>query len=128
MQIEVKVWDTKLLIFFQDLKLDKGGLKVVCVGSVWKSWEYMKDGFVDEIHESGTVDELSLLRLTASAALGACYLAAEKIDWLFTKPYEKNVETFYHYKRLNYVKSVEALPETEVEFIPCGGKSMKENL
>ncbi|XP_034179447.1 N-acetylglucosamine kinase isoform X1 [Osmia lignaria lignaria] len=111
-----------------DLKLDKGGLKVVCVGSVWKSWEFMKNGFVDEIHESGTVDELSLLRLTASAALGACYLAAEKIDWLFTKSYEKNIETFYHYKRLNYVKSVEALPETEMEFIPCGGISMKENL
>lgn len=105
-----------------DLKLEHGGLKVICVGSVWKSWHFMKNGFLDTIHDSRTLDELSLYRLTTSAAIGACYLAAEKINWIFTKPYEKNMEKFFHYKRVNYVKSVEALPEPETKFVTCGGK------
>lgn len=79
---------------------------MICVGSVWKSWEYMKDAFLNEIHDSKSVDELSLLRLTVSAAVGASYVAAEQINWAFPKPYEKNVEQFYHYKRENYVKPV----------------------
>ncbi|XP_024227790.1 N-acetyl-D-glucosamine kinase isoform X1 [Bombus impatiens] len=87
-----------------DLKLAKGGLKVVCVGSVWKSWDVMKDVFIDEIHESRALDELTMIRLTATAALGACYLAAEEIDWFFTKPYEDNIEVFHQYKRKNYIK------------------------
>lgn len=87
-----------------ELKLAHGGLKVICVGSVWKSWKFMQDGFLNEVHNSGLIDELSLIRLTASSALGACYLAAEKIDCPFTKPYADNAETFFHYKRDNYVK------------------------
>ncbi|XP_015439368.1 PREDICTED: N-acetyl-D-glucosamine kinase isoform X2 [Dufourea novaeangliae] len=88
------------------LKLGHGGLQIICVGSVWKSWEHMKDAFLNEIHDSNVIDELTLLRLTTSAAVGACYVAAEKIDWAFTKPYKDNVETFYHYNRKNYVKPV----------------------
>lgn len=91
-----------------DLKLAQGGLKVICVGSVWKSWKYMKNGFVNEIHDRHVVDELSLLRLTTSSALGACYLAAEKINCQFVKPYDSNVEIFFHYKRDRY-------PETQKE-------------
>ncbi|XP_014484953.1 PREDICTED: N-acetyl-D-glucosamine kinase [Dinoponera quadriceps] len=82
-----------------DLKLAPGGLKVICVGSVWKSWKFMEKGFVDEIRDRRVVDELSLLRLTTTSALGACYLAAEKINCPFVKPYDDNVEIFFHYKR-----------------------------
>ncbi|KYQ49056.1 N-acetyl-D-glucosamine kinase [Trachymyrmex zeteki] len=85
-----------------DLKLAHGGLKVICIGSVWKSWKFIKNGFVNEIHNRNVVDELSLLHLTTSAALGACYLAAEKINCSFVKPYDSNVETFFHYKRDHY--------------------------
>lgn len=87
-----------------DLKLCHGGLKVICVGSVWKSWKFMKEGFLNEIHNSLVIDELTLLRLTATSALGACYLAAEKINCPFVKPYDENVETFFHYKRDHYGK------------------------
>lgn len=62
----------------------------------------MKNGFVNEIHNRCVVDELSLLRLTTTSALGACYLAAEKINCQFVKPYDSNVEIFFHYKRDNY--------------------------
>lgn len=92
----------KQVIKFQDLKLAHGGLKVVCVGSVWKSWDYLKSGFIEEIHQSCMIDELTLLRLTTSAALGACYLAADKIDCTtVVKTYSSNSESFYHYKRAN---------------------------
>lgn len=59
----------------------------------------MEKGFVGEIRDRYVVDELSLLRLTTTSALGACYLAAEKINCPFVKPYDSNVETFFHYKR-----------------------------
>lgn len=62
----------------------------------------MENGFVNEIHNRNVVDELSLLRLTTTSALGACYLAAEKIDCPFVKPYDSNVEIFFHYKRDYY--------------------------
>lgn len=62
----------------------------------------MKNGFVNEIHNRSIVDELSLLHLTTTSALGACYLAAEKINCPFVKPYDSNVENFFHYKRDHY--------------------------
>ncbi|XP_054008804.1 N-acetyl-D-glucosamine kinase-like [Hylaeus anthracinus] len=101
-----------------DIKLHEGGLNVVCVGSVWKSWGFMKDAFLEEIHDSHAIDELTLLRLTASSAIGAGYLAAEKIDWIFTKPYEKNINVLYHYKRENYVKPTIKI-ESEVQLVSC---------
>lgn len=64
----------------------------------------MKEGFIDEIHRGLIVDELSLLNLTATSALGSSYLAAEKIDCPFVKPYDENVQVFFHYKRDNYGK------------------------
>ncbi|CAK9795408.1 N-acetyl-D-glucosamine kinase [Anthophora plagiata] len=102
-----------------ELKLAHGGLKILCVGSVWKSWDLMRNAFVNEIHESKTVDELTMIRLTVSSGIGACYLAAEKINWVFTKPYEKNFEVFYRYKRENYVKPQEDLTESSIVFVPC---------
>ena len=81
----------------------------------------MKDTFIDEIHKSHALDELTMIRLTVSAALGACYLAAEKIGWLFTKSYEDNTEVFYHYKRSNYVKpeTTKDLIEPTGDQVPC---------
>jgi len=62
----------------------------------------MENGFINEIHNSRIVDELSLLRLTTTSAMGASYLAAEKINCPFVKPYDSNVEVFFHYKRDHY--------------------------
>ncbi|XP_014610703.1 PREDICTED: N-acetyl-D-glucosamine kinase [Polistes canadensis] len=87
-----------------DLKLSDGGLKVICVGSVWKSWKFMKEGFIDEIHSGLIIDELSLLNLTATSALGSSYLAAEQMNCPFVKPYNENVQVFFHYKRDHYGK------------------------
>ncbi|XP_033324976.1 N-acetylglucosamine kinase isoform X2 [Megalopta genalis] len=104
------------------LKLANGGLKIICVGSVWKSWIYIKDSFLNKIHDSNALDELSLYHLTVSAAIGACYSAAEKINWAFPKPYNKNSEIFYHYRRENYVKPVEKIKSQPV-LVPCNTAS-----
>lgn len=82
----------------------------------------MKDAFIDEIHESQVLDELTLIRLKVSSALGACYLAAEKINWIFTKSYEDNIEMFYHYKRDNYIKldvSKDLIEAENPQYILC---------
>ena len=43
----------------------EGGLNIVCVGSVWKSWHLLKDGFLAGIKdENGTpVSFFSIIRL-----------------------------------------------------------------
>ena len=84
------------------MKLAEGGLKVVCVGSVWKSWDWMKKGFSDQILKGKVVDELTLLLLTTSAAWGACYLAAEEVNCSSVKKGNtENSEIIYHFKRDN---------------------------
>ena len=34
-----------------ELKGAEGGLNIVCVGSVWKSWELLKSGFLEGIKD-----------------------------------------------------------------------------
>lgn len=85
---------------FKDIKNAPGGLKIICVGSIWKSWKFLKRGFTGQIKLNKMVDELTLLRLTTSAAVGACYIAAEKLDLPnVKKTYESNTTVFYHFKR-----------------------------
>lgn len=80
-----------------ELTSDSNGLKIICVGSVWKSGKFMEKGFVDEIFNFNVIERLKLLRLTTTSALGACYLAAEKINYPLVKSYDDNVEVFYSY-------------------------------
>jgi len=89
----------------------------------------MKDGFVNEIHNSHVVDELSLLHLTTSSALGACYLAAEKINCSFVKPYDSNVEIFFHYKRDHYpeTQKTEHSIESKNQTSDCNSLHVHEN-
>ncbi|XP_012285888.1 N-acetyl-D-glucosamine kinase isoform X2 [Orussus abietinus] len=83
-----------------DLLTASGGLKVVCVGTVWNSWEYLKKGFTEEIRRGGIINELTLYRLITSAAVGACYLAADMLTHDMGKmSREKNRELLYHYIR-----------------------------
>ena len=35
----------------KELKEAEGGLNIVCVGSVWKSWELLKQGFLEGIKD-----------------------------------------------------------------------------
>ena len=72
-----------------ELLIQPGGLKIICVGSVWKSWNFLKEGFLlglsPQTDEEKTLKEFSLLQLTASAKASrgaAAWGAKKKLDFL----------------------------------------------
>ncbi|XP_059471030.1 N-acetyl-D-glucosamine kinase [Neocloeon triangulifer] len=76
-----------------------GGLPVVCVGSVWLSWEHLQPGFVAELATHPEIRELTLVQLKSSAAVGATYLAARLVHKDFPADYASNYEVFFTYHR-----------------------------
>ncbi|XP_033757375.1 N-acetyl-D-glucosamine kinase-like [Pecten maximus] len=80
-----------------DKKLLEQGLSVVCVGSVWKSWELMKSGFMEvmEKNTSHRIRQLSLCELKESAAVGAASIGATSIGSLLPLDYSENASVFF---------------------------------
>jgi len=60
------------------------GLKIICVGAMWLSWNLLKDGFVAGIQCSKNaavqVKRFSLVKLRESSAVGAAALGAKTAD------------------------------------------------
>lgn len=81
--------------------LNTGYLSIICVGSVWHSWNLLKPGFVKELHEHEIPFELRLLKLQpgVSMAVGSIYMAADRVKFPLPRDYTKNYEIFYIYKR-----------------------------
>uniref|UniRef100_A0A182N0B6 N-acetyl-D-glucosamine kinase n=1 Tax=Anopheles dirus TaxID=7168 RepID=A0A182N0B6_9DIPT len=73
-------------------------LDIVCVGSVWLSWELLRDGFVAELRARAFPHDLRLLRLTTTMALGAAYLAADTYRLALPRDYTGNYDVFYMYR------------------------------
>lgn len=83
--------------FSEELLNQYGGLPVVCIGSVWKSWELLKPGFVKELSANADhIKEISLLQLKAPVAIGACYLSADVAKFKIKKCYNESTITFFH--------------------------------
>jgi len=78
---------------------EAGGLRVVCVGSVWKSWSLLQHGFLEILQQSAAVREVSLVKLVVGMAAGASYLAAAAAGHQIPRDYRSNVEVFFHYKK-----------------------------
>lgn len=76
-----------------------GGIHVLCVGSVWLSWDLLKFGFVNHIEKQTDIKELSLVKLTTTMAVGAAYMAADRCNLSLDRHYERNYTVFYTYKR-----------------------------
>lgn len=77
--------------------LVKNNLNIVCVGSVWKSWKLLKDGFSKEIAKSTNKFGLNLITLTQAMAIGAVYLAADAIDFKLPRDYSHNYDIFQYF-------------------------------
>lgn len=79
--------------------IETGHLSIICVGSVWKSWELLKAGFIKELSHHKTSFELRLLQLkpNVSMAVGAFYMAADSVDFPMPRDYSKNYEIFFNY-------------------------------
>ncbi|BFY97925.1 hypothetical protein BsWGS_00965 [Bradybaena similaris] len=82
----------------KDLKTREGGVPVVCVGSVFKSWKLLEPGFVEElgsrVAETG-IQEITLLRLNAEASVGAAALGARAAGQVLPIDYSKNATVFF---------------------------------
>lgn len=90
----------KIVLFsLKQLVNRAGGLPVVCVGSVWLSWEHLQSGFVAELATHPEIRELTLVQLTSSAAAGATYLAARLVNSDFPADYTSNYQVFFTYQR-----------------------------
>lgn len=76
-----------------------GQLTIVCVGSVWKSWNLLKSGFVKELNTLPIDFDISMVQLTQTMALGATYLGADAINFDLKRDYTKNYELFYTYNQ-----------------------------
>ena len=82
--------------YSQEILNQPGGLPVVCIGSVWKSWELLKPGFLKELSENAkNIQEISLVQLKVPMATGACYLGADAASGKMRKNYSDNTTTFY---------------------------------
>ncbi|KAG7496747.1 hypothetical protein JOB18_024251 [Solea senegalensis] len=80
------------------------GLPILCVGSVWKSWELLKPGFtevLDDFASSGNFNGhfhgYSLLILQQSSALGGASLGAQNLGITLTMDYSANANVFYRH-------------------------------
>lgn len=76
----------------------EGGLHVVCVGSVWLSFDLLEPGFVEQMKKKPEITEISLLKLIAPGAIGSCYLAADHLNLHLPKNYKENYRITYNYK------------------------------
>lgn len=76
-----------------------GDLNIVCVGSVWKSWHLLKEGFLTEIAKGSFDFGLNLLRLTEHMALGAVYIGVDAKKYKMPRDYTKNYEVFHYYQK-----------------------------
>lgn len=71
--------------------LRDAGLTVICIGSVWKSWELLKNAFLLTLRQSPHVPAtVKLLRLTGSGAPGAAFLAAKQVGDEMALDYDGN--------------------------------------
>lgn len=86
----------------QELLQVPEGVPVVCVGSVWKSWDLLQDAFVTQLRRGSraglAVPDLALMMLTSSGAIGATMLAARSIAFPLPCDYHANYNVFYQYK------------------------------
>merc|ERR1711872_1216088 len=85
----------------KELREGEGGLNIVCVGSVWKSWDLLKEGFLEGIKNNNgqpSISELTMVKLSVGMATGATYLGAKAAGKSIPKKFHENVEKFFHFK------------------------------
>ncbi|CAH0697163.1 unnamed protein product [Spodoptera exigua] len=79
------------------VRSDAPRLRVVCVGSVWKSWDILKPGFLKQLRNRKVKTELELVRLRVSSAMGAAWLAAKHVNYELPRDDSAFCSVFYTY-------------------------------
>ncbi|GAB6020254.1 hypothetical protein CHUAL_002972 [Chamberlinius hualienensis] len=78
-----------------------GGVPIACVGAVWLSWDFLKEGFLQGIKkQTGEyfLHEFTLYRPITTLALGAAYLGAKEAGHVLPLDWTKNSQSFFHWK------------------------------
>lgn len=79
-----------------------GGLHIVAVGSVWKSFELMKAGFLEGLKpgtgEPSLIHEVRLSQLKKPCTLGAAYLGAKDAGTQLPLDFSTHSHTFFTHK------------------------------
>lgn len=79
------------------LRQSEGGLPIVCVGSVFKSWDLLREGFEEVLCPK--VPEFTLLRPTVSAAMGTAFYGACHIHHKMPFNFKENARQLHYFKR-----------------------------
>ncbi|XP_056100378.1 N-acetyl-D-glucosamine kinase isoform X2 [Rhinichthys klamathensis goyatoka] len=84
----------------QDLFSGEPGLPVLCVGSVWCSWELMKSGFTQVLSQAQAQGfshfrKYTLLTLRQSSALGGAKMGAQNAGVTLPLDYSANANVFF---------------------------------
>ncbi|XP_077136468.1 N-acetyl-D-glucosamine kinase isoform X2 [Ranitomeya variabilis] len=80
------------------------GLPVLAEGSVWNSWDLLKDGFIEVLDKARSgphgrhLSRFSLLKLKQSSAVGGASLGAKTIGIDLPINYQDNVHVFYSHR------------------------------
>lgn len=82
-----------------ELISQEGGLHVVCVGSVWLSWDLLHCGFISTLQKNSQLDRLTLVKLKTELGVGAALMAADRLNLRVDRDYSKNCDSFYVYNR-----------------------------
>ncbi|KAB7507555.1 N-acetyl-D-glucosamine kinase [Armadillidium nasatum] len=90
-------------LVFEHFDLNDRGIEIVCSGSVFRSWDLLKSGFMEGIKPRSQKDveipKFTLLKLEVSSAYGAIYQASKKSGYPLPKEYEKNSSVLFSYTR-----------------------------
>ncbi|XP_078080645.1 N-acetyl-D-glucosamine kinase [Mustelus asterias] len=98
-------WHVAAVLPQADKKLHEGelGLTIVCVGSVWNSWNLLRDGFVEVLQEATQkpmgrdLKKVTMMKLKHSSALGAAKLGARHVGYELPMNYADNVDIFFEH-------------------------------
>ena len=71
-------------------------LPIVCIGSVWKSWDLIKDGFIQKLQEKkNRIEKIKLVKLKVGSSVGAMNLGTKAAGFSMPMNYDDNIEMFY---------------------------------
>ncbi|XP_059062978.1 serine protease HTRA2, mitochondrial-like [Achroia grisella] len=75
-----------------------GKVRIVCVGSVWKSWDVLKPGVLKELTHRNLKIELEFVRLRVSSAMGAAWIAAKHANCILPRDDSLFCDILYTYR------------------------------
>ncbi|XP_026313636.1 serine protease HTRA2, mitochondrial-like [Hyposmocoma kahamanoa] len=93
-------------------KMDR--MRVVCVGSVWKSWSLLQPGVLKRFAERKVKTELELVRLRVSSAMGAAWQAAKHVNHVMPRDDSAFCEVFYTYRPMNVITNAQVKTSGEI--------------